>query len=118
MSPDRETIITADIVYTVKKGLQIFLSPAGMSLKNSRWPGIFFILLAGESLPSDIPAEDGEIVTFFYSVSSRARMLEVSKVNVRNCNAPYGENKEKRKRIIKGEAVVLLPILKGLESRS
>jgi hypothetical protein len=45
-------------------------------------------------------------------------MLEVSKVNVRNCNAPYGENKEKRKRIIKGEAVVLLPILKGLESRS
>ncbi len=56
-------------LYTVKKRLAIFPSPAGMSLTKLSLAGIIKLFLSRESLVSDIPAGDGKIAYLFYSVS-------------------------------------------------
>jgi hypothetical protein len=58
--------------YTVKKSFSTFPSPAGMSLTKLSLGGnydvIYKLFLPMESLVSDIPAGDGNIEKFFYSV--------------------------------------------------
>jgi hypothetical protein len=55
------------LLYTVKKGLAIFPSPAGMSLAKLFLTGNTVIKLfpAREGLFSDIPAVDGKIANLF-----------------------------------------------------
>jgi hypothetical protein len=57
-------------LYTLKKRLSIFPSPAGMSLTKLSLAGnkLIFKPIARESLVSDIPAGDGKIEDLFYSV--------------------------------------------------
>jgi hypothetical protein len=42
-----------------------------MSIPNSPWPGIIKLLLAWESLVSEVLAGDGKTANFFYSEGSR-----------------------------------------------
>jgi hypothetical protein len=51
--------------YTVKKGLAVFRSPAGMSLTKLFLGGNNLIFPARESLVSDIQAGDGKIANLF-----------------------------------------------------
>ena len=48
-------------IYSVTKRLEIFPSPARMSLKSSPWPG-------RKSLVSDIPAGDGKIASLNFTL--------------------------------------------------
>jgi hypothetical protein len=56
-------------LYTVKKDERFSCPQTGGPEPNSPWPGIIKLFLARESLVSDIPAGDGNSLTFFYSVS-------------------------------------------------
>ncbi len=47
-----------------KKSKRFSRPQLGCHLPNSPWPGIIKIIPARECLISDIPAEDGNIVTF------------------------------------------------------
>jgi hypothetical protein len=55
------------LILHCNKRLAIFPSPAGMSLTNSLWQGIFFIqIVPGQGeFGSDIPAGDGKIGNLF-----------------------------------------------------
>jgi hypothetical protein len=54
--------------YTVKKGYRFSLPQPGCHLPNSPWTGNLKLFPARESLVSDIPAGEGKINHFFYSV--------------------------------------------------
>jgi hypothetical protein len=56
---------------TLQKKLATFPSPAGMSLTKLPLGGLILIFPPRESLVSDIPAGDGNVGNFFYSVVSQ-----------------------------------------------
>jgi hypothetical protein len=58
-----------------KKGYRFSRPQQGCYLPHSLWPGIIKLFPARESLVSDIPAEDGNIVNLFYNVNTSTHPL-------------------------------------------